>query len=298
MKKTKTNLHSKWCATVLTSYFCNGKKLFSNVYVNEDTKHLSPFESKLPKNLITKYAKYQKSTVQKLIIHFKSTQKLELLFIWFLNIFDTRKHSSRMRTVCCSGRRRVGCLPRGCVCPGGVCLGRCLPGGVCLGGVWLGVRVCLGGVCLGGCLSGGGGVCPGGVVSQHALGKTPPCGQNDRRLWKYYLAATTLRTVKITICRSNFARFMKQFMQKVTMIQSRSVKLTQQTSDARFWTLSLWQYLSLLYCCRPSFLNVHSFRGKRLKSWSCAPPPPLTFWTPSTELHSKLTTLVLIPHDN
>ena len=65
----------------------------------------------------------------------------------------TRKHSSRMRTVRCSGRRGERCLSRG-VCPGG-----CLPGG---------------------CLPGG---------------KTPPCGQNDRRLWKYYLATTTLRTV-------------------------------------------------------------------------------------------------------
>ena len=112
-----------------------------------------------------------------------------------------------MRTVRCSGRR--GVFSRRGDCLGGVCPGRwCLPGGVCLGGV------CLGGVCLEGCLPGGvcpggvclgvvslgvlpwGGVCPGGCVSQHALGQThPPRGQNDRHLWKYYLAATTLRTV-------------------------------------------------------------------------------------------------------
>ena len=65
--------------------------------------------------------------------------------------FGTRMHSSRMRTVRCSGRRGKGgmCLPRG------VCLGR---GGCVYPGV--SARGCLpGSVRPGGCLPGGG-VCP------------------------------------------------------------------------------------------------------------------------------------------
>ena len=73
-------------------------------------------------------------------------------------------HSSRMRTVRCSGRRGVS------------------GGGSAQGGV------CWGGVCPGGSV-GGGGLTRGGV-SQHALGRgvsapvyagiqTPPCGQNS-----------------------------------------------------------------------------------------------------------------------
>ena len=41
-----------------------------------------------------------------------------------INIFQTRKHSSRMRTVRCSGRLLVGeCLPWGMSAQGGVCTG-------------------------------------------------------------------------------------------------------------------------------------------------------------------------------
>ena len=64
-----------------------------------------------------------------------------------LKIQKTRMHSSRMRTVRCSGcrgcipacTRQGGCLPMGGVCPelsAGGCLTReegCLPGGVCPG---------------------------------------------------------------------------------------------------------------------------------------------------------------------
>ena len=40
-------------------------------------------------------------------------------------------------------------------------------------------------------LLGGGGVCPGGL-SQHALGQTPPCEQNDWQTGvKHYLSATS-----------------------------------------------------------------------------------------------------------
>ena len=88
-----------------------------------------------------------------------------------------------------------------------VYLGGCLPGGCLLGGVCLpGAGVCLpaGGVCPGGVCPGGvsaqGGVCPGGIGPGVCLpgvsGKHPHCGQNDIHLWKHYLAATTLWTVK------------------------------------------------------------------------------------------------------
>ena len=88
----------------------------------------------------------------------------------------TRMHSSRMRTVRSSGRR--GC---GGVCPGGGCgPGECVcPGGGC--------------VCWG--VSAQGNVCPSACWDTHPH---PPMNRmTDRRLWKYYLAATTLRTVKI-----------------------------------------------------------------------------------------------------
>ena len=59
--------------------------------------------------------------------------------------------------------------PRGVSAPGGG-----VPG---LGGAGLG------GSGPGGAWSRGGGcLLPGGVVSQHALRQTPPCGQNHRRL--------------------------------------------------------------------------------------------------------------------
>ena len=93
-----------------------------------------------------------------------------------------------------------GCLSGVCVlggvCPGGVCQGGVYPWGVCqgvstwgvsaqgVGGVYQG---CLPGVCLPEWVSAQGGVCP------------PPRRQNDRCLWKYYLAATTLRTVNIIV---------------------------------------------------------------------------------------------------
>ena len=95
-----------------------------------------------------------------------------------------------MRTVRCSDRRgylggRGQCLPRGVSAQGGVCWG-CLTGGVCPGGV------CSGGVCPGrGCL-------PRVVYPNIHRGRHPPVnGMTDRRLWKYYLAATSLRMVFI-----------------------------------------------------------------------------------------------------
>ena len=59
-------------------------------------------------------------------------------YFWYYS--ETRMHSSRMRTVRCSGRLREVCLPKGClpkvgsvqgrgVCLGDVCPGGCLPRG-------------------------------------------------------------------------------------------------------------------------------------------------------------------------
>ena len=66
----------------------------------------------------------------------------------------TRKHSSRMHTVCCSGQMFRGSTvcPEGCL-PGGCLPGECRllePGGVCLGGVSAQGGICPGAVCLGG----------------------------------------------------------------------------------------------------------------------------------------------------
>ena len=52
--------------------------------------------------------------------------KFSPLFSPVKNHTPTRMHSSRMRTVLCSGRRGGGVCPGAggiCVCPGGVCLG-------------------------------------------------------------------------------------------------------------------------------------------------------------------------------
>ena len=75
----------------------------------------------------------------------------------------TRMHSSRMRTVHCSGRLGGGrCLPGGC-----------LPGGACLGDVCWGVSAQVG------CL-------PGGVHLPSVDRILDTC------LWKHYLSATTV----------------------------------------------------------------------------------------------------------
>ena len=74
------------------------------------------------------------------------------------------------------------CIPVGC--------GRCVPSAVVamsipactgLGGVCIPACTGQGGVCLGG-VSARGGVSAHGGVSQHALGQTPPCEQNDRQV--------------------------------------------------------------------------------------------------------------------
>ena len=77
----------------------------------------------------------------------------------------------------CWGCLRRGCLPRGFL-PRGVCPRR----GVCLG-VW-------------GSAQGGGGLQKGGVYPSMHWSRHPPCEQNDRQVWKLYLAATSLRTVR------------------------------------------------------------------------------------------------------
>ena len=86
---------------------------------------------------------------------------------WIENI--TRKHSSRLRTVRCSGSRGWGVsgqggLPRGCLPRRGVC-------------PWGSAR----GVCIPACTE----------------ADTPVDRILDTHSWKYYLAATLLRTVNI-----------------------------------------------------------------------------------------------------
>ena len=127
-------------------------------------------------------------------------------------------HSSRIHTVRCSScllgrgvsaREGVGglhgrgvcpgCLPRGCL-PGG-----CLPGRCVLGGVWWQMSaqkgVCPGGVHSGGCVCqvvSAWGCLPTGCLPRGeclpmvGVCQTPLYEQNDRHLWKHYLAATTL----------------------------------------------------------------------------------------------------------
>ena len=88
----------------------------------------------------------------------------------------TRIHSSRMHTVRCSGRWGVSqhALGRqGGVCSGSVFSVGCLPTGSALGGF-----------------------CTGGLPDT----PVPPLNRmTDRCLWKYYLAATSLPTVKIEL---------------------------------------------------------------------------------------------------
>ena len=109
---------------------------------------------------------------------------------------NTRMHSSRMRT----GRAwpypggRGGCLPGGGACQGGA--GGCLPGG---------------GACRGGCLPGGG-ACRGGTwpapPPENLEQAPPPCGQNDTRLWKYYLGQNFVSAGK------NYGFFKKESTEK------------------------------------------------------------------------------------
>ena len=103
---------------------------------------------------------------------------------------------------CTSACTRQGvCIPactgQGCVYPSmhwaGVYVSQhALGRGVCIPAcTWQG-SVCPGGVCPGVFLPGGGQCLLGGGCLPHTR---PPFGLNDRRLWKYYLAATKLRTV-------------------------------------------------------------------------------------------------------
>ena len=143
-------------------------------------------------------------------------------------LIKTRMHSSRMRTVRCSGHggevypsmHSAGGFVYPSMHWAGVCvsqhpLGRgvCIPACTGQGGVWpggvsaWGWDVCPGGcVFPEGCLPGGGGVClgvggvcPGEGCLPSGVSVTPPspCEQNDRHLWKHNLAATTLRAVKM-----------------------------------------------------------------------------------------------------
>ena len=106
---------------------------------------------------------------------------------------ETRNHSSKMRTVRCSSRRRKGvsawgclsegvsaqgCLPRGCLCRG------CLPMVVSARG-----------------MSAQGDVCPGWCLPRGSLCRTshyPACPLPCR--WKHNLGKLCLRAVTIISC--------------------------------------------------------------------------------------------------
>ena len=92
-----------------------------------------------------------------------------MINIIFFSFIKTGKHSSRTRTVCCSGRRGGGwCLPAGG--GGGVCPSACwdtCPGDVCPVHAGISAR----GECLPQCMLG---YLPGGSVCPSACGDTPP----------------------------------------------------------------------------------------------------------------------------
>ena len=146
----------------------------------------------------------------------------------------------------------VGCIPPACspylpawtaqgasALPGGSLLAR----GVCLA---RGVLPCQGGSALPGggfCLAMGDLPCQGGSAlpwevclargevwypSMH-WGKSPPCEQNHRHLWKYNLASTSLRAVKTAIP-LNPPPFEKSWIELL--------------SESAWQILSLWQRLS------------------------------------------------------
>ena len=77
------------------------------------------------------------------------------------------------------------------LCSGGPCLG----GSLSRGSLSRGVSVSLSGGSLCLCL---GGLCPAGLCPGGLPWQTPtPCEQNNRRLWKHYPAATSLRAVNM-----------------------------------------------------------------------------------------------------
>ena len=158
----------------------------------------------------------------------------------------TRMHSSRIRTIRCSGHggrvsaqgvsAQGGCLHRGC-----------LPGGVCHGGVCPGVSARE--VSARGYLAGGvypGSVCPAGSVSQYTLGRRggvcpvhawihlPVDRILDIRLWKHYLSTTTLRTVKIVVS-TFYSRFIGPIRQH--LLPNWFARWTSWSDQVKFGTL-------------------------------------------------------------
>ena len=102
-------------------------------------------------------------------------------------------HSSRLRTVRCSGHRGRGCLPEGCLPRGVSAQGGVCPGGVCSGVSAQGVsargvsqHALDMGVCIPAC-TGQGGVCS----SVSPLSPTLVDRILNIRLWKHYLNMKT-----------------------------------------------------------------------------------------------------------
>ena len=119
------------------------------------------------------------------------------------------------------------CQPCGCTCQGGcTCREEYLPGGLYLPGVYL-----LGGLYLpGGCTS------PGGVLPRYF----PPVNRIlDTRFWKYYLATTSLRAVKIVNSYINcLIWYLTQFLDQLKPVKSKKVW--------KFVNLDLLKFVHLL----------------------------------------------------
>ena len=111
-------------------------------------------------------SKYSRFKRQLSMVNYNLSNQVCCKIVWNVrvNSCTTRLHSSRMRTA-----RALTVSPR-CSARGGVCSGGVsAPGGVsALGG---GIPAC--------------------------TEADPPCEQNHTRLWKHYLAPTSLRAVKI-----------------------------------------------------------------------------------------------------
>ena len=134
---------------------------------------------------------------------------LFLIHLFFLNTFQTRMHSSRMRTVRCSSH--LGGLGV-CACPG-----VCLPGGVSgqSGGVWLG------------------GMSAQEGVSQHAIGQTTPRGQNflthacENITFPQLFLRTVINSCISTILSNGIRKFLwKRIRLRMTWVDKLNIWLT------------------------------------------------------------------------
>ena len=130
-------------------------------------------------SLLTSYLRFSISILETLKYEWQCIQHLELN----LTFVKVSVQTGRISDHFLSAQRGV--------CPGDVCLGGCLPGVSPWG-------VSAQGVSFRGCLPGGGSVCLGGVYTEGCLPDIPVYRMTERQVYKHYLAATSLRTVKMT----------------------------------------------------------------------------------------------------